>query len=185
MTITSHAGVPESVSMDQQAPRCLAKLQDVKPLAAALGLQPIDIASDRLPAQVVFTGAHHLLVPIKGRNAVDRITPDARLLLGILARVKAEGCYVFSLDPLYQGASAYSRFFNPTVGIWEDPATGTAAGPLAAALVAHGLAKQSEPVLIEQGTAMGRTSLIRAEVLSDTVRISGRGVLVATGQLRL
>jgi trans-2,3-dihydro-3-hydroxyanthranilate isomerase len=60
-----------------------------------------------------------------------------------------------------------------------------AAGPLAAILVARGLAKQRDTILIEQGTAMGRTSLIRAEVLPETVRISGRGVLVASGELRL
>src|SRR6187399_3138273 len=117
--------------------------------------------------------------------SVDKIIPDAKALFAILAGLKAEGCYVFSLDPLHSKATAHARFFNPTVGIWEDPATGTAAGPLAAALVAHGLAKQREVLLIEQGTAMGRTSLIRAEVLPDTVRISGSGVTIASGQLRL
>jgi predicted PhzF superfamily epimerase YddE/YHI9 len=52
-------------------------------------------------------------------------------------------------------------------------------------LASRGLMKQRDTILIEQGTAMGRTSLIRAEVLPETVRISGRGVLVASGELRL
>ncbi len=185
VTIAVQSGVLDSVSMDQQAPQFLAKLQDVSPLAAALGLRAADIATDRLTPQVVFTGAHHLIVPIRDRDAVDRITPNAKALLAILSAAKAEGCYVFSLDPPHPNATAYARFFNPTVGIWEDPATGTAAGPLAAILVARGLAKQRDTILIEQGTAMGRTSLIRAEVLPETVRISGRGVLVASGELRL
>jgi PhzF family phenazine biosynthesis protein len=67
----------------------------------------------------------------------------------------------FSLDPRRSEAIAYARFFNPTVGIWEDPATGTAAGPLAAHLVAHGLAEAEHVLPIEQGTAIGRTSLVR------------------------
>jgi PhzF family phenazine biosynthesis protein len=99
--------------------------------------------------------------------------------------VGAEGCYVFSLDPRQPGAIAYARFFNPTVGIWEDPATGTAAGPLGAHVVAHGLARSGQTVLIEQGTAMGRTSLIQVEVLANTVKIIGRGVVVADGQLAI
>ena len=134
VTIAVRSGALDSVSMDQQAPEFLAKLQDVGPLAAALGLRAADIATDRLPPQVVFTGAYHLIVPIRDRDAVDRIIPDAKALLAILSAAKAEGCYVFSLDPPHANATAYARFFNPTVGIWEDPATGTAAGPLAAIL---------------------------------------------------
>jgi predicted PhzF superfamily epimerase YddE/YHI9 len=56
---------------------------------------------------------------------------------------------------------------------------------LAAHLVAHGLAEPGQPIVIEQGTAMGRTSLIRVEVFQDTVKISGRGVVVASGRLML
>jgi trans-2,3-dihydro-3-hydroxyanthranilate isomerase len=185
LAVDVRGGVLDSVTMDQEAPRFLAKLPDATALAAALGLRAPDISVVPLSPQVVSTGTPHLLVPIKNRAAVDRITPDARALLAILAAVQAEGCYVFSLDPLHTQATAYARFFNPTVGIWEDPATGTAAGPLAAALASYGLAKPHQTILIEQGTALGRTSLIRAEVLPDTVRISGRGVLVASGQLQL
>jgi trans-2,3-dihydro-3-hydroxyanthranilate isomerase len=123
------------------------------------------------------------MVPIRDRDAVDRIRPHAPALFEVLRQVGAEGCYVFSLDPRQPGATAYARFFNPTVGMWEDPATGTAAGPLAAHLVAHGLARIGERQVIEQGTAMGRTSLIQAEVFSDKVQIAGRGVVVASGQL--
>jgi PhzF family phenazine biosynthesis protein len=125
------------------------------------------------------------MVPVRDRDAIDRIRPRAEALLSVLASVGAEGCYVFSLDPRQPDALAYARFFNPTAGIWEDPATGTAAGPLAAHLVAHGLAPPERAIWIEQGTAMGRTSLIRAEVHADTVRISGAGVVAASGIMTL
>lgn len=177
--------VGDYIVMEQEAPEARQRVESVAPLAAALGLEPQEIAVQRLPCQVVFTGAAHLLVPIRDHLAVDRIRPNAPALLNVLAAVGAEGCYVFSLDPRRPEATAYARFFNPTVGIWEDPATGTAAGPLAAHLVNHGLAPAGQPMIIEQGTAMGRTSLIRAEAGMSGVRISGRGVVVASGELRL
>jgi PhzF family phenazine biosynthesis protein len=177
--------VGDHIVMEQEAPEARQRIESIAALAAALGLNPEDMAIQRLPCQVVFTGAPHLLVPIVDRATVDRIQPHAPALLEVLAGAGAEGCYVFSLDPRRPEAAAYARFFNPTVGIWEDPATGTAAGPLAAHLVNHGLASGGQPMIIEQGTAMGRTSLIRAEVFMNRVRISGRGVVVANGELRL
>jgi trans-2,3-dihydro-3-hydroxyanthranilate isomerase len=183
VTVTAASGVPGHVIMEQEAPESRRRVENLRGLATSLGLTTDDLAVNRLPCQVVFTGAAHLLVPVRDRETVDRIRPDAPALFEALAAVGGEGCYVFSLDPRQPGATAYARFFNPTVGIWEDPATGTAAGPLAAHLVAHGLATAGQPILIEQGTAMGRTSLIRAEVISKSVKISGRGVVVASGQL--
>jgi trans-2,3-dihydro-3-hydroxyanthranilate isomerase len=185
VTIASTGAAPSHVIMRQEAPEPRKRVEDLRALALSLGLTVAELAVDRLPCQVVFTGAAHLLVPVRDRDAVDRIRPDARALFEVLAAAGGEGCYVFSLDPRQPGATAYARFFNPTVGIWEDPATGTAAGPLAAHLVAHGLVASGQPILIEQGTAMGRTSLIRAEVVSNSVNISGRGVVVASGRLTL
>ena len=174
----------DSIVMDQEAPIVGRQLADLDKLAAALGLAAADLATDRAPCQVVSTGVAHLMVPISDRDAVDRIQPDPRTLSALLDGVGAEGCYVFSLDPPRAGAAAYARFFAPTVGIPEDPATGTAAGPLAAHLVANGLAEPGL-ITIEQGTAMGRTSLIQVEVLADSVRLAGRGVVVASGRLTL
>jgi PhzF family phenazine biosynthesis protein len=183
VTILQSDGRPSSVVMEQQPSRFDRRLEDSAALAKALGLTTQDLSVDRVPCQVVFTGTAHLLVPIRGRQAVDRIQPDAPALYALLQKAGAEGCYVFSLDPRQPQAIAYARFFNPTVGIWEDPATGTAAGPLGAQLVAHGLAKPGQSIVIEQGTAMGRTSLIEVQVDGNTVKIMGRGVVVADGRL--
>ena len=136
VTISQTGGQLAHVVMQQEAPVAGRRVEDLAALAASLGLAAADLAGDRAPCQVMFTGAAHLMVPIRDRHAVDRIQPDARALLAVLASVGAEGCYVFSMDPRHVDAAVYTRFFNPTVGIWEDPATGTAAGPLAAHLVA-------------------------------------------------
>lgn len=172
------------VVMDQEAPVAGATPRDLDALAAALGLVPADLAVDRVPSQVVFTGAAHLMVPIRTRDAVDRAQPDAKTLLAALRAVDGEGCYIFSLDTRLPNTIAYARFFNPTVGIAEDPATGTAAGPLATHLVAHRVAPSGR-MLIEQGTALGRTSLIEVEVRDTSVKVSAHAVTVATGELRV
>jgi trans-2,3-dihydro-3-hydroxyanthranilate isomerase len=175
----------DKVVMRQEAPTAGKRLDDeLGELAEALCIARSDIATDTLPCQVVSTGADHLLVPIRDRGAVDRIVPDGRRLFELLRGVDAEGCYVFSLDPPHPEAAAYARFFNPTVGIAEDPATGSAAGPLGAHMVMHGLAEFG-PVRIEQGTALGRTSLIDVEVSPESVSISGRGVVVAKGEFSI
>lgn len=178
-------GVPTNVVMQQEPPTNGRRLEDLPALAAALGLDVSALAVDRAPCQVVSTGAAHLMVPIRDRETVNRIQPDAKALFSLLHGVGGEGCYVFSVDPLQPGADAYTRFFNPTVGIVEDPATGTAAGPLAVHMVEHGLVPAGRVIRIEQGTGMGRTSVIDVEVSAKGVSVSGRGVIVASGHLHL
>jgi trans-2,3-dihydro-3-hydroxyanthranilate isomerase len=182
--VASEHGEAATVVMDQSPVSFGATVGEAASLAAALGLTPEDL-HDGLPAQVVDTGAAHLLVPVADRAAVDRAEPDATDLLAQLETVAGQGCYVYALDPLSPEAVAYTRFFNPTVGIWEDPATGSAAGPLASLLVAHGVVRDGTTVLIEQGHSLGRPSRIRVDVSGDRVRLGGAAVVVAEGTLRL
>lgn len=185
LTVQVADGRPTAVVMEQAAPETGRSVADPQALAAALGLARNDLDLDTLPAQVISTGAGHLMIPVRHRDAVDAIRVDAPALLACLQAVGGEGAYVFSRDPRAAGATAYARFFNPTVGISEDPATGTAAGPLACHLVAHGLAPAGQKLVIEQGTAIGRTSLIGVRVTAKAVEIFGGGVTVAEGTLRL
>jgi trans-2,3-dihydro-3-hydroxyanthranilate isomerase len=177
-------GQAATVVMDQSPPSFGATVGDTASLAAALGLKTDDLHAG-LPAQVVDTGAAHLLVPVVDRAAIDRAEPNAPELLAQLQTVEGQGCYIFSLDPLSRDAVAYTRFFNPTVGIWEDPATGSAAGPLASLLLAHGVVSDGTTVLVEQGHALGRPSRIYVDVSHDRVRLGGAGVVVAEGALRV
>jgi trans-2,3-dihydro-3-hydroxyanthranilate isomerase len=182
--IAGDRGAPELVVMEQAAPTFGAIPERPEGLAAALGLAPADLETD-LPAQVVDTGAAHLLVPAVDRAAVDRAAPDAQALLAELRVVGGQGCYLFSLDPVRRDSTAYARFFNPTVGIWEDPATGSAAGPLACHLVAHNVVDDGATVVVEQGHAQARPSTIQVDVEGDLVRLGGAGVVVAEGTLRV
>lgn len=156
---------------------------DVAALAAALGLAVDDVVASPVP-EVGSTGAGHLLVRVAGVAAVDAARPDSAALASLLALAGGEGCYVYTLDA-GAGLHAYARFFNPTVGIAEDPATGTAAGPLAALLVRDGVAALGEPVRIEQGRSLGRPSLLTVTVDGARVTLTGSGVVAAAGTLYL
>lgn len=171
--VRSSGGIPLSIEMKQSLPSWGKLVASDEALAAALGLETDEIALEKVPAQVVSTGTHHLMVPVTNRAAVDRSEPNAPELRRQLLRAGAEGCYIFSLDPTAAGAVAYSRFFNPVAGIREDPATGTAAGPLSAHLVAHGLIEDGSVAIIQQGVAMGRESLLHVAVAGEQVSLSG------------
>ena len=183
--VTHAPGVTTVVTMQQSSPVFGGILDDREGLADALGLAEKDLLDE--PAQVVSTGAGHLLVPLRSRAAVDSADPDGRRLSSLLQTVTDEGCYVYSRDPHNTtGESiAYARFFNPAVGISEDPATGTAAGPLAARLVREGRLRPGAAAIVEQGYRLGRPSHLRVSVVDDIVRLSGAGVIAATGTLHL
>lgn len=176
---------PTAIGMKQTAPLFGAIHKDPAALAAALTLETNDLAIEGLPAQVVSTGAGHLLVPLRSRKAVARAQPDMKSLYQQLRTVNSMGCYLFSLDPVDSAATAHTRFFNPTEGIVEDPATGTAAGPLACYLTKYGKIASTATVIIEQGYAMGRPSRIEVRVHGDEVHIFGAGVIAAEGVLHI
>jgi trans-2,3-dihydro-3-hydroxyanthranilate isomerase len=174
-----------SVTMAQSAPRFGGVAGDRAELAASLGLADADLVPDQA-AQVVDTGAGHLLVPVRDRAAVDRAVPATERLAAVLRQAGGEGCYLYSRDAVEPGdAVAYTRFFNPTMGIAEDPATGTAAGPLVARLVAEGQVPDGRPVIVEQGYKLGRPSRIQVSVAGPQVRVGGSGLVVAEGTLAL
>ena len=183
--ITCERGRPVAIGLSQSPPHFGSVCGDLPELAGSLGLSLQDLATDRIPAQVVSTGAAHLLVPLRDRAAVDRARPDVPRLATLLRKLNGEGCYVLTFETVRSDAAAYTRFFNPTLGIVEDAATGTAAGPLACQLVAHQLVRDDSTVLIEQGHAMKRPSMISVHISGDAVTISGGCVVSGHGRLRL
>ncbi|HWB40744.1 MAG TPA: PhzF family phenazine biosynthesis protein [Gemmatimonadales bacterium] len=182
--VRSERGRVVAVSMTQADPAFGAVVGKVSPLASALDLGDAELAAGRLEAQVVSTGVPHLLVPVRDPGALERARPKPEQLAAYLRSIGAQGCYLFCLDPLDPDSPVQARFFGPNVGIAEDPATGSAAGPLAAYLAARELASERRPVLIEQGRAMGRPSRIEVWVRGGGVRVSGTAVLVVEGHLR-
>ena len=168
--------------MTQAALRLGPPLESLEPVAEALGLAPSDLRADP-PPRSAGTGAAHLMVRARDSQAVDRAEPHAKKLIAVLGPAGAEGCYVYAFEAARPG-TAYARFFNPTVGLWEDAATGTAAGPLTGYLGAEGLLSADRELVIEQGVRMGRRSLLRVR-LTPNPELSGSGVVVLRGVLHV
>jgi PhzF family phenazine biosynthesis protein len=183
LEVVREAGRVISIGMRQSPPDFRAVVEDRDELAGALGLEAGDL--DDTAARVVFTGVPHLLVPAADRATVDRAAPDAPRLAAALSAVEGQGCYLYCRDPIDADSAAYARFFNPTVGIWEDPATGSAAGPLGCQLVEQGVAEAGQAIIIEQGHAIGRPSRIQVTLDNGAPTVSGAGVVVAEGTLLL
>jgi len=183
---------PGRVVMTQGTPTFGVALRDVTPVGEALGVDPDILAGSDLPIQVVSTGLEHLMVPIPDLETAGRLRPDTALLDRLLGRCGALGCFAFCLQTSTPNAFAHARMFAPGAGVPEDPATGSAAGPLGAYLALHGiLPKHETSFVLEQGIEMGRPSRIWVEVLRDasgmptTVRVGGHTVRVIRGTIEV
>jgi trans-2,3-dihydro-3-hydroxyanthranilate isomerase len=166
---------------------------DVKgKLAAALGV-PFGALHPHLPPQAISTGNTFLLAPLASVEAVASALADPRMLSVIEKELGVLGVYFFAFA---EGGRIHARLYAPGAGVPEDPATGSAAGPLAVYLALHGAVPGGVPggsgrFFIDQGIEMGRPSVIEAEVLVDAaarptgVRVAGRAVLMMEGTLEV
>jgi PhzF family phenazine biosynthesis protein len=181
--IYCEAGRPLRVALTQSEPRFGDKVSDITELARALGLTAADLAVDGLEAQAVSTGAMHLLVPVSSLSALERIRVEPKTLIDFARPLECHGCYVFCLDTTEPGVMARTRGFFPGIGISEDPATGSAAGPLAAYLASRNLIAEGVWNVIEQGVEMGRRSRLEVRLLNNTVEVAGQSVIVGEGTI--
>jgi trans-2,3-dihydro-3-hydroxyanthranilate isomerase len=139
-------------------------------LLAALGVE------SQLPVEVYDNGIRHTYVMLASKDEVAALRPNLQALAAF-----EPGISCFSGE----GASWKTRMFAPGDGIPEDPATGSAAGPLALHLVRHGLVPAGRQIEIEQGTELGRRSTLFATADDERVEVGGSAVIVARGEFRL
>lgn len=155
--------------------------------AAAIGLEP-DALLPEVPCENVSAGNPAVFIPLRDRATVDRAAVDTVALRRLLAEEPEPTC-LFVFTPTPQGA--YSRMFANDFGIVEDPATGSATGPLAAFMMAHGLAPRAAGTRLvsEQGTKMGRRSLLHVGIEGDSgeggIEVGGHVTPVAEAVLML
>lgn len=146
---------------------------------AAVGLDPAD-ADPALPPQVGSTGIRHALVPVASEGALSRARPDYEAIDALLRPHDAVVLYLAHCRPAEGRARA--RGFARIVEIGEDPATGSAVGPLCAYLAERAGVERIE---VSQGEEIGRPSLLRAEMEGGRVRVSGAVVPVMEGTVTL
>lgn len=174
--------------MTQQKPVYGPTFAAPAPLAAALGLDASALRPGLLP-QEVSCGSAFMFVPLVSRAAVDQAVVDTRAVAAAFeaAKLARRGLFIFSTEPGTDGATCYSRM----MGANEDPATGSASGPLGCYLVKHGLvpADKAGAIVSSQGVKMGRPSRIHIKLDVSggeitRVRVGGTSVLVGEGRLR-
>lgn len=166
--------------MRQLNPTFGPDLARTEALAAAVGLGLGNLHPD-LPPQVVSTGLPTLLVPAGDASAVARARRDAAGVRQMCLESGGADLYLFALTD--DGAKA--RMFDPGVGIGEDAATGSAAGPLGAYLAERGEAGMPGHLDVVQGEEIGRPSVLHVEVQPDgtewAVTVGGGVRLVGEG----
>ncbi|CAI6100787.1 unnamed protein product [Clonostachys chloroleuca] len=186
------------VVLRQAQPKLHAYHPDLASLAEAVGILEQDIgwslqsaeATRALQPQVLSTSTtHHLLVPLASTEALNRVGVRREKLLAQLkiADERAHGIFFFARA----GADTYeARFFSPSMS-GEDPATGSAAGPLSAYLYKHGalnIKGGKGEITVRQGLKVGRECVIRVvlHVSEDNhleVDLVGAGVQVVKGSI--
>jgi trans-2,3-dihydro-3-hydroxyanthranilate isomerase len=160
-------------SMEQPIPK-IEPVADPAPIFAALG-----VSGSGLPVERYDLGPGHLYIELGSPAEVAALQPD----IGALARATPDAVNCFARD----GQRWKTRMFAPNHGVVEDPATGSAAGPLAVHLARHGRVPFGEQIEIKQGAEINRPSTLYAEAHGSAdeiqrVVVGGRAVTVARGQ---
>lgn len=146
-------------------------------LLAALG-----VAGSELPIVEYDNGARHVFVVLGSRESVASVRPDLRRI----EQLTSAGVNVSA----GAGLAWKTRMFAPAAGVSEDPATGSAAGPLGVHLARHGLAPFGELLVVSQGAELLRPSELSVIVQGtgdsiDSVEVGGGAVVVSRGELHL
>ena len=151
-------------------------------LLAALGVE-----RSLLPVELYDNGLPNVYVALESQEAVARLEPD----MGALVRLTRDGEIPLVGANCFAGSGRIwkTRMFAPADGVPEDPATGSAAGPLACHLARHGLIEFGAEIEISQGAELGRPSILyaRAEGSAERierVEVGGSAVVVALGEFR-
>lgn len=182
-----------SVVMTQPKPEFLGPveaMEDVYKIVGSLGLPKHAVADMKWPIEVVSTGLPVLIVPVRSLTAVRSIQPDASAIMDVCSRFGANGIMVFTTVTVEPSATVHARMFAPSIGILEDPATGSASGALGAYLVQNGVVEvaPTTDIVVEQGYEIERPSQILVRIESDddiikTVKVGGECVMVVEGTL--
>jgi trans-2,3-dihydro-3-hydroxyanthranilate isomerase len=149
---------------------------------AAELLEALGVSESELPVVESDNGAKHVLVALSNEEEIAALAPD----LERLRPLSDAGIYVFA--PAENGYRA--RLFAPALGVPEDAATGSAAGPLAVHLARHGRLAYGAELRIEQGVEIERPSVLHAVARGsdeklENVEVGGAAVTVGRGELQL
>ena len=184
---TGNGVVP--VQLEREGARIsFGRMQQPIPTVEAFGdvpalLEAVGVERSELPVEVYDNGLQHVFVTLPSEEDVARLQPDLGRLTGV-GEALGVNCIAGS------GSRWKTRMFIPSGGIAEDPATGSAAGPLALHVARHGRIAFGDEIEITQGVEIGRPSKLYARVDGsaehvERVEVGGSAVIVARGEFRL
>ncbi len=177
-------GVLEKIMLHQTIRQHRPSNVPVREIAKILGLDPADIQRTGLPLEIISTGFEQLMIPVARKETIHDMNPDL-IKLGLMNR--AHGIHtnhVFAVDTYSPDCVAYMRHFAPAIGMWEDPASGTAAAGLVSYLLRHGVVTSGN-MIIEQGKDIDSLARILVETAdaadpTSEMRIGGLAVTSIT-----
>ena len=157
-------------------------------VAHALGVEEADIGCGIYQPAVYSAGVTFYLVPVRNSAVLRRVKPERRGWTDVFP-LGHNMVYVFTETPEERGNDLAARMFAPSLGVGEDPATGSAAAALIGLLARHGGGGQTE-VVLRQGHEMGRPGRILVQYRNEDGRlvhggIGGHAVIVGEGVLDL
>jgi trans-2,3-dihydro-3-hydroxyanthranilate isomerase len=173
-----------TISMVQPRARFSEAVEDTECVVDAIGLSVEDL-HDEAPVQVVSTGLPFLIVPLRSLKTLQDAKPNAARIGDSLKHLPTQEILAFCADAVHPDSSLHARMFAPGVGVLEDPATGSAAGPLGAYVEHHSMLDNhtiGDSIRIEQGFEINRPSQLIYRYSDDGPVVSGLVRLTAEGQ---
>jgi trans-2,3-dihydro-3-hydroxyanthranilate isomerase len=188
-------GAAGFIQMRQPLPTFGARVEDIRAVAEMLSIDAEEIAETKLPLEVVSCGVPFFYVPVKSLRAVRNIKFRVDVWENKLKEIVPPAVFVFTHEVEFTGSTVHSRMFAPAMGVWEDPATGGASGPLGCYLVQHRVVSSGDGGTVaeftsEQGVEMGRPSFIKIKITREgeaitDVRVGGECRFMGEGYLEI
>jgi trans-2,3-dihydro-3-hydroxyanthranilate isomerase len=175
--------------MHQPLPTFKETFKDQGLIAALLQLQENEIDAD-MPSQIIDCGNPFLIVSLKNLDAIKAIKLNTTLYNQIVEEFNITGLMTFCPQTEVSDHSTHSRMFAPHIGVPEDPATGSAHGPLAAYLYKYSTINIESGIVGEQGYEIGRPSQVKMRIEAQqseisSVLVGGKSVYMGNGKIRL
>lgn len=181
-------GEISKVFMHQSIPEVFGVIDDLEEISQILGIkkEQMKIRGLNLKPEIISTGLKDIIVPVEDEEVLKSLNIDFNKMDNYCAERDSVGMHVFTLDNLNDGM-IFCRNFAPTVGIYEEAATGTANGALMYYLYKNG-ALESESIIARQGMYMNRPSEIICKIQRNgndsIIKVGGKAVIVMEGIIK-
>lgn len=182
----------ERVLMDMATPVKLNEITEEDKLVelyAIMGLSYLDQRAKglKLTPQMISTGLPDIMMPVMTQADLDAIEPDFKALSDLSEKYEVVGVHAFTLDG--DDATCHVRNFAPLYDIDEEAATGTSNGALTYYGYLNEFVKSGDDCKFIQGEKMKRPSAILSHIEADKngclIRVGGRGIMVAEGEINI